>query len=128
MPRKENGEINLDKTLVGDDLIEFVNNELFPYLKSFKNEESTGIEAKIGEVFKEIRNKITSGYNLRDIIEQIDCLKFQTSEQKHELTFLYERSLNKMGNAGRNGGEYYTPPANLRAVVHGGDVTTAFIP
>lgn len=127
MPRKENGEINLDKTLVGDDLIEFVNNELFPYLKSFQNEESKGIEAKIGEVFKEIRNKITSGYNLRDIIEQIDCLKFQTSEQKHELTFLYERSLNKMGNAGRNGGEYYTPPANLRAVVHGGDVTTAFI-
>ncbi len=86
MPRKENGEINLDKTLVGDDLIEFVNNKLFPYLKSFKNEESKGIEAKIGEVFKEIRNKIISGYNLRDIIEQIDCLKFQTSEQKDVTT------------------------------------------
>ena len=92
---------------MGDDLIEFVNGKLFPYLKKFGNDNATeGIVSKIGVIFNAISNKIASGYNLRDILEAVDELKFQTSEQKHELTFLYERSLSKMGNAGRNGGEY----------------------
>ena len=54
---------------------------------------------------------------MRDILEQIDGLKFQTSEQKHEMTYLYESRLNKMGNAGRNGGEYYTPRPLIRRIV-----------
>ena len=117
MPRTAKGDYDIHNALTGDDLIEFVNNKLFPYLKRFISATGTGIESKIGVVFGEIRNRIASGYNLRDIIEQVDALKFQTSEQKHELTYLYETSLNKMGNAGRNGGEYYTPRPLIKTIV-----------
>ena len=117
MPLNEKGEYDVHNALVGDDLIEFVNNKLFPYLKRFTSSTNMGIESKIGVVFGEIRNRIASGYNLRDIVEQVDGLKFQTTEQKHELTYLYESSLNKMGNAGRNGGEYYTPRPLIRTIV-----------
>ena len=119
MPRTASGEYDIHNALVGDDLIEFVRGKLFPYLKKFSSDSPSGvgIESKIGVIFNAITNKIASGYNLRDILEQVDELKFQTSEQRHELTFLYESSLNKMGNAGRNGGEYYTPRPLIRKIV-----------
>jgi type I restriction enzyme M protein len=88
MPRTSKGEYDVHNALVGDDLIEFVNSKLFPYLKRFTSSTNTGIESKIGVVFGEIRNRIASGYNLRDIVEQVDGLKFQTTEQKHALTYL----------------------------------------
>ena len=117
MPRTANGDYDIHNALIGDDLIEFVRLKLFPYLKKFSNENGKGVEGKIGEIFNAITNKIASGYNLRDILEQVDELKFQTSEQRHELTYLYESSLNKMGNAGRNGGEYYTPRPLIRTIL-----------
>lgn len=108
IPRNAAGEYDIHNALVGDDLIEFVKDKLFPYLKKFSagSASGIGIESKIGVIFNSIANKIASGYNLRDVLEQVDELKFQTTEQRHELTYLYESSLNKMGNAGRNGGEY----------------------
>ena len=110
MPHNQDGEYDVANALVGDDLIEFVNVKLFPYLKKFKEVGSPqSIEVKIGVIFTEIRNRIQSGYNLRDILEQVDELRFQTTEERHEMTYWYESRLNKMGNAGRNGGEYYTP-------------------
>lgn len=115
MPRTATGEYDTHNALVGDDLIEFVNLKLFPYLRKFSG--GSGVESKIGVIFNAISNKIASGYNLRDVLEQVDTLKFQTSEQRHELTFLYESSLNKMGNAGRNGGQYYTPRPLIRKIV-----------
>lgn len=117
MPKTSTGENDIHNALVGDDLIEFVRLKLFPYLKKFSNENGKGVEGKIGVIFNAITNKIASGYNLRDILEQVDELKFQTSEQRHELTYLYESSLNKMGNAGRNGGEYYTPRPLIRTIM-----------
>lgn len=117
MPRTATGDYDIHNALVGDDLIDFVRLKLFPYLKKFSNDTDKGIEAKIGVIFNAITNKIASGYNLRDILEQVDELKFQTTEQRHELTYLYESSLNKMGNAGRNGGEYYTPRPLIRTIL-----------
>jgi type I restriction enzyme M protein len=117
MPRTSTGDYDIHNALVGDDLIDFVRLKLFPYLKKFSNDTDKGIEAKIGVIFNAITNKIASGYNLRDILEQVDELKFQTTEQRHELTYLYESSLNKMGNAGRNGGEYYTPRPLIRTIL-----------
>ena len=87
MPKNASGEYDVQNALVGADLIEFVNLKLFPYLAKFKeNYEMNTLESKIGVIFSEIRNKIQSGYNLREIIEQVDELQFQTSEQKHEMT------------------------------------------
>ena len=103
---------------MGDDLIEFVNLRLFPYLQEFTQKyEPNTIEYRVGIIFTNIKNKISSGYNLRDVIERIDELKFQTAEDRHEMTQIYEDRLRQMGNAGRNGGEYYTPRPLIRTIV-----------
>lgn len=118
MPRTASGEYDRSRALVGDDLIEFVNLKLFPYLQKFKdNYAADSIEYKVGVIFTEIKNKISSGYNLRDVIEKVNELKFQTAEERHEMTQLYEDRLKQMGNAGRNGGEYYTPRPLIRTII-----------
>ncbi|MCB1106438.1 MAG: N-6 DNA methylase, partial [Cephaloticoccus sp.] len=88
-------------------------------LKGFKKaaEGPDTIEYKIGEIFGEIKNKIQSGYSLRDALEKVDELRFRSQEEKHELSHLYETKIRNMGNAGRNGGEYYTPRPLIRAMI-----------
>src|SRR5579864_2763504 len=118
-PRDKDGRIDLNRALTGDDLCDFINRKLFPYLHGFK-QRATGpntIEYKIGEIFGEIKNKISSGYNLREIIDHIDELRFRSQTEKHELSHLYEATIKNMGNAGRNGGEYYTPRPLIRAII-----------
>ena len=118
-PKGKDGKIDHNKALSGDDLTDFVNGRLFPYLQGFKNR-ATGpdtIEYKIGEIFSEIKNRIQSGYNLREIIDHIDELRFGSQVEKHELSHLYETKIKNMGNAGRNGGEYYTPRPLIRAMI-----------
>jgi len=75
------------------------------------------IEYKIGEIFSELKNKIQSGYNLREVINLIDELRFGSHAEKHEMSHLYEDKIKNMGNAGRNGGEYYTPRPLIKAIV-----------
>jgi len=118
-PKTASGVIDHNKAMTGDDLLDFVNNELFPYLHGFKKR-ATGpntIEYKIGEVFGEIKNKLQSGYSLRDAIDVVDELSFGSQTERHELSVLYEDKIKRMGNAGRNGGEYYTPRPLIRAIV-----------
>ena len=102
-----NGALKIDhNALTGDDLTDFVNNKLFPYLKKFKlsADSADTIEYKIGEIFSELKNRIQSGYNLREVINRIDELRFRTHAEKHEMSHLYEDKIKNMGNAGRNGG------------------------
>ena len=118
-PKDENGKLDHNKKMTGEDLKNFVDLELFPYLKKFKeNAQSPDtLEYKIGEIFGEIKNKIQSGYCIRDIIDIIETMKFQTVEEKHELSCLYEDKIQNMGNTGRNGGEYYTPRPLIRTII-----------
>jgi type I restriction enzyme M protein len=118
-PKGKDGRVDHNRALTGDDLRDFVNQKLFPYLHGFK-QRATGpdtLEYKIGEIFGEIKNKIQSGYNLREIIDHIDELRFRSQTEKHELSHLYEAKIRNMGNAGRNGGEYYTPRPLIRAMI-----------
>ncbi len=118
-PKGKDGKIDHNRAQTGDDLTQFVNGKLFPYLMGFK-QRATGpdtIEYKIGEIFGEIKNRIQSGYNLREIIDHIDELRFGSQVEKHELSHLYEAKIKNMGNAGRNGGEYYTPRPLERAII-----------
>jgi len=118
-PKGKDGNLDHNKTLTGDDLRDLVDRQLFPYLRGF-TQKATGpntIEYKIGQIFGEIKNKISSGYNLREIIDHIDELRFRSQTEKHELSVLYEDKIKRMGNAGRNGGEYYTPRPLIRAMV-----------
>lgn len=116
-PKDSDGKLDHNEALDGDDLIDFVNDKLFPYLKKFKSEEPNTIEYKVGEIFSELKNKITSGYKLREILNIVDEMHFRKHEEKHELSHLYEAKIAKMGNAGRNGGEYYTPRPLIRTII-----------
>ena len=114
-------EVELDNhvALTGPDLVQFVDGKLFPYLASFKQtaDNAQTIEYKIGEIFSELKNKIQSGYNLREILGYADELPFRSTTDKHELSHLYETKIKNMGNAGRNGGQYYTPRPLIRAMI-----------
>ncbi len=118
-PKTADGQIDHNNALTGDDLKEFVDRELFPYLKTFKGsaESSATIQYKIGEIFSELKNRVQSGYNLREVIDRIDELRFRTNVEKHEMSHLYESKIKNMGNAGRNGGEYYTPRPLIKAII-----------
>ena len=118
-PKTSSGKLNYDIALTGDDLLEFVNKKLFPHLAGFKQsaENPRSIDYKIGEIFSELRNKLQSGYSLRDVINKVNDLKFLSSNEKLELSSLYEDKIKNMGNAGRNGGEYYTPRPLIKTIV-----------
>ncbi len=118
-PKNGNGKIDFHKALTGDDLKDFVDHKLYPYLRKFKTEAKSPntIEYKIGEIFSELKNKIQSGYNLREVVNLVDELRFRSSTEKHEMSSLYEDKIKNMGNAGRNGGEYYTPRPLIKTIV-----------
>ena len=118
-PKLADGKPDFHNAPTGDDLLEVVNNKLFPYLKKFKADAISAdtIEYKIGEIFSELKNRIQSGYNLREVINRIDELRFRTHAEKHEMSHLYEDKIKNMGNAGRNGGEYYTPRPLIKTIV-----------
>ena len=117
--KDKSGKVDFNKSLTGPDLKKFVDDKLFPYLSSFRNsaERFDTLEYKIGEIFSELKNKLQDGYTLRDVVNEVDNLQFQSNEQKHELSALYEEKIKNMGNAGRNGGEYYTPRPLIKSIV-----------
>jgi len=119
MPKGTDGKLDNHKALTGPDLVQFVDGKLFPYLAGFKQtaDNAQTIEYKIGEIFSELKNKIQSGYNLREILGYADELPFRSTTDKHELSHLYESKIKNMGNAGRNGGQYYTPRPLIRAMI-----------
>ena len=120
MPKTVDGKLDHHKAMTGPDLVKFVDLKLFPYLGGFKLksvDNPKSIEYKIGEIFSELNNKIKSGYNLREIIDMADELLFHSANDKHELSHLYETKIKNMGNAGRNGGQYYTPRPLIRAII-----------
>lgn len=119
VPKTADGKLDYNTALTGEDLKEFVGGKLFPYLKSFKvsAENADTLEYKIGEIFHELKNKLQSGYSLREVINKVDELRFRSNEEKHEMSSLYEDKIKNMGNAGRNGGEYYTPRPLIKTIV-----------
>jgi type I restriction enzyme M protein len=118
-PKTKDGKIDHLKALTGDDLKDFVDLKLFPYLKKFKQSAVSPdtLEYKIGEIFSELKNRMQSGYNLREVINHIDELKFNSHAEKLEMSHLYEDKIKNMGNAGRNGGEYYTPRPLIKTII-----------
>ncbi|MBP7670737.1 SAM-dependent DNA methyltransferase [Candidatus Gracilibacteria bacterium] len=119
VPKMADGKVDHNAAMTGEDLKDFVDDELFPYLKKFKQSAASSdtIEYKIGEIFSELKNKIQSGYTLREVLNVVDGLRFKSQKEKHELSHLYEGKIKNMGNAGRNGGEYYTPRPLIRTIV-----------
>jgi len=117
--KTKEGKVDFNKSQTGEDLTKFVNNKLFPYLANFakKSDDINTIDYKIGVIFSKLKNKIEDGYILRDVLNEVDRLEFRSDDQKHELSDLYETKLQNMGNAGRAGGQYYTPRPLIKTIV-----------
>ena len=121
-PKTADGKLDLARTKTGDDLTEYVNKQLFPYLKSFANAAATGADPKsftykIGAIFQYLDNKVASGHTLREVLDIIDTLNFQSSDEMFELSLVYEGLLQNMGDAGGYAGEFYTPRPVVRAMI-----------
>lgn len=115
---KKDGKLDVKNALSGSDLLEFVNKELFPYIKNFKNNDDfKSIEYKIGGIFEFIDNRIANGHTLREVINIIDEISFNKEDEVFALGEVYEKLLKDMGSDGGNSGEFYTPRPLIKAMV-----------
>lgn len=93
-------------------LIAFIDDMLFPYLKSLKG---TPEREKIAAIFHEIRgNRMKSPYNLKDVIGLLNEIDFNNVEDSHVLSQVYEELLLRLGREGGVAGEFYTPRPIVR--------------
>lgn len=119
-PKTQDGKPDLKNALTGSDLISFVNDQLFPYLKRFRDSHATNpktLEYKIGGVFEVITNRVQNGGNLREVLNIVDALEFQNNSDLFELSRIYENLLQGMGSDGGNSGEFYTPRPLIKMMV-----------
>ena len=103
-----------DKTgvaLTGDDLLDFVNNTLFPTLKNLAVTRETPIKKAIVQtVFQDANNYMKDGVLLRQVINVIDEIDFGDYNESHAFGEIYETILKELQSAGSSG-EFYTPRA-----------------
>lgn len=112
--RWQNWAMN-DEGLTGDELIDFINNHLFPYLQNLENN-SDKRALIIRNIFQDTYNYMKSGTLLRQVINKINEIDFNSSEDRHLFNDIYEQLLQSLQSAG-NAGEYYTPRAVTQFIV-----------
>lgn len=105
-----------DEGMTGDDLLNFVNNELFPALKDLRDVEENTREFIVKEVFTDSYNYMKSGTLMRQVINKINEMDFNSSDDRHLFNDFYETFLKDLQSAG-NSGEYYTPRAVTQFMV-----------
>lgn len=102
---------NQNDGLTGDQLLNFVNNELFPTLRKLEINSDTPIRQSIVRTtFEDANNYMKDGVLLRQIINIIDELDFGSYEETHAFGEIYETILKELQSAG-SAGEFYTPRA-----------------
>lgn len=99
--------------ITGDGLIKFVENDLLPTLQTLTQKQASKIAELIQEVFDGNNNYMKSGYEMRKVINKLNEVDFNKSEDKHIFGDIYESILVELRDAG-NKGEYYTPRAVTR--------------
>lgn len=115
--------------ITGDELISFVNNDeavrpdgkrglgLFAYLRSLQGENGGNRRDVVATVFRGVQNRMLNGYLLRDVIDKVNGIHFNASDEIHTLSRLYETMLKEMRDAAGDAGEFYTPRAVVRFMV-----------
>jgi len=104
--------------ITGEELIDFVNNELFPVLKRMATQAGVSDRGRVvGAIFEDAYNYMKSGTLLRQVINAIETdVDFNSSTDRHLFNDIYEKILADLQSAG-NAGEYYTPRAVTRFMV-----------
>lgn len=115
---KVDGKKDIINSKSGDDLLDFVNKELFPYLKGFKSitENPKSIKYKIGAIFEFLDNRVANGHTLREVLDIIDEMDFHNQSDLFQLSLIYEKLLKDMGSDGGNSGEFYTPRPLIKVI------------
>lgn len=103
-----------DEGMTGDELIDFINNKMFPALQELGGDKRAVI---IKEIFQDTYNYMKSGTLIRQVINKINEIDFNSSEDRHLFNDIYEQLLSSLQSAG-NAGEYYTPRAVTQFVVN----------
>src|SRR2546427_1389355 len=118
-----------DDGITGPELLAFINQDeatrpdstrglgLFAYLKSLAGSERRDRRDVVATVFKGTVNRMINGYLLRDVINRIDQIHFDTTGEVHSLAFLYESLLKEMRDAAGDSGEFYTPRPLIKFMV-----------
>ena len=96
--------------VTGEELLAFVNDELFPALKELPNTARDGRRRVVRDVFEDAYNYMKSGQLMRQVVNKITAIDFNNLSERQHFGDLYEQILNDLQSAG-NAGEYYTPRA-----------------
>jgi len=108
----ENGQ-----AVTGTELVDFINEKLFPSLKDLEIDETTQERsALVKYVFEDAYNYMKNGILIRQVIDVIDNIDFGSYEERHAFNDIYETILKDLQSAG-NSGEYYTPRAVTQFIV-----------
>jgi len=105
---------NENEGATGEDLIKFVNDGLLPALRALTGSDE---RLKVAEVFKETYSRMLSGYLLRDVVNLVDGIHFQSKDEIFTLAHLYESMLKEMRDAAGDSGEFYTPRPVVKLIV-----------
>ena len=108
-------ERTVDRT--GDALVSFVNANLIPHLGESGTGRTTSERDVVTQVFADVRNRMVSGYLLAELIEQVDRVNFNSSDDLHTMAHVYESMLKEMRDAAGDAGEFYTPRPLVRFMV-----------
>lgn len=104
------------KAMTGEELLTFVNDTLFPTLKSLEVDETTPRKSAIvKEVFEDAYNYMKNGILLRQVINSIDEIDFTEIDERHAFNDIYETILKDLQSAG-NSGEFYSPRATTEFI------------
>jgi type I restriction enzyme M protein len=103
--------------LTGVELLDFVNGKLLPYLRELTGSAQHDPRDTLAAVFKETYNRMLSGYLLRDVVNKVNDVNFNSSDDIHTMAHLYESMLREVRDAAGDSGEFYTPRPVIRFVV-----------
>ena len=97
--------------ITGEELLGFVNADLFPGLKNLPTSSLPGDRRRVvKDVFEDAYNYMKSGQLMRQVINKINAVDFNNLSERQHFGDIYEQILNDLQSAG-NAGEYYTPRA-----------------
>lgn len=99
-----------DEGMTGDELLEFVDRELFPALRNVNVSTGNRRALIVREVFEGNHNYMKSGINIRKVLNKLNELDFNVAKDRHAFGELYENILKELQSAGKSG-EFYTPRA-----------------
>ncbi|MBE7438216.1 MAG: SAM-dependent DNA methyltransferase [Spirochaetales bacterium] len=99
-----------EEGMTGDELLNFVNNDMFPKLKELPVSEKNPRTRIIRSVFEDAYNYMKSGTLMRQVANKINAIDFNKKDDRHLFNDIYEKILKDLQSAG-NAGEYYTPRA-----------------